>query len=483
MDQLETDICIIGAGVAGAIVARECADAGREVVMVEAGSKVNGRQIFLRCLEQMIRDYRIPRMTFWQRSAGYRRKDYQSIGTPGYSLPGLALVARGGSTLGWGGDAYRLRPEDFRLHTLTGCGLDWPLGYEQLESFYVKGEKTLCVAGHHLDGGHPPRSAPFPCPERPFHARDKPFLELLSDQGWPSMHHNMSLASDGGAFTADELFDQLEQKRNFRLFVHSAAVRILCSSKLKATGVECLDIVSGEPFTIGARTIVICAGGIETPNLLRQSANEWWPDGIGNHSGHLGRHLVSHPGIAIGGRPRGLRLINGPIGPTASTRYFDTEKEQVEGKYTLLWRPAPTGLLFLNTCIEHLPSENNSVEPGTTKTRFGTPAPVVNFSYDEHTNERVRLVSDRLETLAHRMRFEVCHRRHYVHAHPMCTTRMTTDPRDGVIDHELRIHTMDNVYVCGSSSFTTGGAANPTMTIAALAHRLGANLTKNGKTK
>ena len=60
----------------------------------------------------------------------------------------------------------------------------------------------------------------------------------------------------------------------------------------------------------------------------------------------------------------------------------------------------------------------------------------------------------------------------YVHAHPMCTTRMSEDPLDGVVDSDLRVHGLDNVYVCVSSSFTTGGAAHPTMTVAALAHRL-----------
>jgi choline dehydrogenase-like flavoprotein len=38
------------------------------------------------------------------------------------------------------------------------------------------------------------------------------------------------------------------------------------------------------------------------------------------------------------------------------------------------------------------------------------------------------------------------------------------------------VHGADNVFVCGSSSFTTGAAAHPTLTVAALAHRLGALL-------
>ena len=54
---------------------------------------------------------------------------------------------------------------------------------------------------------------------------------------------------------------------------------------------------------------------------------------------------------------------------------------------------------------------------------------------------------------------------------------MSDHPAGGVLDPQLRVHGTDNVYVCGSAAFPSGGAANPTLTIAALAHRLGAHRT------
>ena len=51
----------------------------------------------------------------------------------------------------------------------------------------------------------------------------------------------------------------------------------------------------------------------------------------------------------------------------------------------------------------------------------------------------------------------------------MGTTRMSADPRDGVVDADCRVHSVDNLYVAGSSVFTTGGYANPTFTLVALA--------------
>ncbi len=60
--------------------------------------------------------------------------------------------------------------------------------------------------------------------------------------------------------------------------------------------------------------------------------------------------------------------------------------------------------------------------------------------------------------------------------HHMGTTRMSSDPATGVVDSDCRIFTTANLYVAGSSVFTTGGAANPTLTIVAMALRLADHL-------
>jgi len=61
-------------------------------------------------------------------------------------------------------------------------------------------------------------------------------------------------------------------------------------------------------------------------------------------------------------------------------------------------------------------------------------------------------------------------------AHPMGGTRMSRDPRSGVVDADGRVHALRNLYVAGSSVFPTGGQANPTLTIVALALRLADHL-------
>jgi choline dehydrogenase-like flavoprotein len=63
-----------------------------------------------------------------------------------------------------------------------------------------------------------------------------------------------------------------------------------------------------------------------------------------------------------------------------------------------------------------------------------------------------------------------------VNGHHIGTTRMSSDPAQGVVDANLKVHTLDNLYVAGSSVFASTGISNPTFTIVALSIRLAEHL-------
>ena len=68
-------------------------------------------------------------------------------------------------------------------------------------------------------------------------------------------------------------------------------------------------------------------------------------------------------------------------------------------------------------------------------------------------------------------------RRHgIVGGHHIGTTKMSADPKQGVVDADLRVHGVGNLYVASSSVFPTSGQANPTLTILALTLRLARHL-------
>jgi choline dehydrogenase-like flavoprotein len=63
-------------------------------------------------------------------------------------------------------------------------------------------------------------------------------------------------------------------------------------------------------------------------------------------------------------------------------------------------------------------------------------------------------------------------------SHHLGTTRMSADPKTGVVDANCQVHGVNNLYVAGSSVFPTAGHANPTLTIAAMSLRLADYLKK-----
>jgi choline dehydrogenase-like flavoprotein len=62
--------------------------------------------------------------------------------------------------------------------------------------------------------------------------------------------------------------------------------------------------------------------------------------------------------------------------------------------------------------------------------------------------------------------------------HHIGTARMGTDPADSVVDADCRLHELDNLYVSGAAVFPTSSQANPTLTIVAMALRLGDHLKR-----
>jgi choline dehydrogenase-like flavoprotein len=136
---------------------------------------------------------------------------------------------------------------------------------------------------------------------------------------------------------------------------------------------------------------------------------------------------------------------------------------------------------------EMRPSAHNRVVPTPERDAFGLPvlqAHCVLDAGDLRNPERaLRVLGDTLIRLG-RGRVRVNSDRIYQNVdgqgHTLGTTRMGTDRGTSVVDADLRVHGYDNLFVVGSSVFPSGGFANPTITIVALALRLADHLTGKG---
>jgi choline dehydrogenase-like flavoprotein len=146
------------------------------------------------------------------------------------------------------------------------------------------------------------------------------------------------------------------------------------------------------------------------------------------------------------------------------------------------------GALALSYHVEQAPNPDSRVVLGDTVDDLGVRLPAVDYRWSDADVESVRrsigiiggalagagvgelqLPADR--GFPDRSAPSSAH-------HPLGTTRMHADPRRGVVDADARVHGVANLSVAGSSVFTTGGSVNPTLTLVALAMRLGEHLRR-----
>jgi choline dehydrogenase-like flavoprotein len=134
--------------------------------------------------------------------------------------------------------------------------------------------------------------------------------------------------------------------------------------------------------------------------------------------------------------------------------------------------------LRLAALLEQLPQPDNRVQLAEQRDALGLPRPRLTYALDDYVlagSAAARRLADQVFTA-----LGVSERRHvdelFGAGHIMGTTRMGADPRSSVTDSWGRCHDHRNLYIAGSSLFPTGGTANPTLTLAALALRTAAQL-------
>lgn len=536
-----TDVCIVGAGPAGGIVASDLAARGHDVTVLEAGPRFDADDR----LERMERALRpaFTRTDVWD--MGGERDAYTTTGDVRYALNQYRVKGVGGSTLDWPATAPRLHPEDFEMRTRHGVATDWAVSYETLGAYYLAAERELGVAGAPRDQG-PPRHDGFPLPAHPPSYVDGLLGEAFDAVGAPLERAPSAINSrpyagrsecvgygtcrpvcpSGAKYTAEVHVDRAAS--NGARIVTEAPVEQLRHDPSGERIVEAVYRHEGQRKRLSADRFVLAAGGVETPRLLLLSASDQFPNGLANASGLVGRYFADHPLVALVGRldePTGTDQIGfdtsmseafygHPQGPTGSmilqvanvSGHGPTSTGVQSGGYlarladgdplapvrrdgvgdSLLEdvRAAYGGRVRIEAMVEPLPNADNRValDRGTTDT-YGNPVPEITFTVDDGTGdtlERARSVLyDVFEEAGVYDVESVASPQdpHFV-SHQMGTTRMGMDPETSVVTPSLRAHDLENLYIAGSSVFPTFGAAPPTLTIAALALRLANHLDR-----
>jgi choline dehydrogenase-like flavoprotein len=243
----------------------------------------------------------------------------------------------------------------------------------------------------------------------------------------------------------------------------------------------------------------VAGNAIETTRLLLLSNSSKFPHGLANSSGQLGRNYCHHitgfvwgffekpvfswrgatiagivedevinqPGRGfVGGYRMELVTLDLPTFPLVGLPYgWGRDFASIIENYRNM-----SGM-FING--EDLPRADNRITlNATVKDAFGLP--VAHVHVDDHANDQaMRKHAQRQMTKI----FEAIDARRIVvgpvppATHNMCTARMSADPRDGVTNAWGQAHDIKNLFVSDGSALSTPGAANPTLTIVALALR------------
>ncbi|MDZ5456874.1 GMC family oxidoreductase [Azohydromonas lata] len=498
-------VVIIGSGAGGGTLANELAQRGVKCVVLEAGKHwtqadfENDEWAMFNKISWL--DKRI--------SAGgwHHTKTYPH-------LPAWIVKGVGGSTVHWSGVALRFRPHDFQTRTIYGevpgaNVLDWPLGYDELAPFYDLAEKKMGVAGSKASGQPemPPnnhyrvieagaRAVGYKQIVRPAASNSAPY------DGRPACQQ-IGFCMQGCKIGAkwSTLYTEIPRAVAtglVELRPESMVLRIEHDKSGKATGVLYAD-KSGRKHLQKARVVCVAGNSIESARLLLNSASSMFPDGLGNSSGQVGRNYMNHStaaAVSINRKPvymyRGFDIA----AVVADEVALDTKRGFFGGYYleglalhlpytAAFMKPGGWGrdvtsalemydhMSCVWVCGEDLAREQNSITlHPTEKDQYGLPVPIVTKTYHEnderlaaHGLQQWRKLSEAVGAT------RVIDMPAYPASHNMGTNRMSAKPRDGVVNKWGQSHDVKNLFVSDGSQFTSSSAANPTLTIVALAIR------------
>jgi choline dehydrogenase-like flavoprotein len=527
----EVDVVIVGAGAAGGVLAKELAEAGISVVVLEAGPWRDAQHDFAS-------DELAMKNLGWQDT---RIVDGSDPLTMGHNNSGYGI---GGGTTHFTGVFLRFHTSDFMTQTLDGVGEDWPIRYEDLAPYYDKCEKEIAVSGpRHFPWGE--FHGPYPYPERdPLSPNAQIFrigceklgirhvvapLAILSapfEDRPPCI--NRGFCNQGcmpnAKFSTLIVHIPKAVRAGAEVLPNCMATQVLMGKDGRARGVAFKH--GGHEYEQRAKLVILSAFVVENPRLLLNSANAQFPDGLANSSGWVGKGIMVHSSHDVYGKfEEEIRLYKGtPVLATTQELYETDWKRGFARGYTLhahgsrplsmakgLTRAQPLtvdwnkpqagvgsavpplwGTQLRNTMLDYnhyaritlvgetLPSSENRVTLSEEKDEHGMPRAKVNYSFGDNDlkmiGHAVDTMSSILKAAGGKPEFVVPDT-----AHLMGGCRMGDDPRSSVVNSFGQTHDIPNLYICDASTFVTSGGGNPTNTVMSLAYRAAEHLIERAK--
>lgn len=475
---LSTDLCVVGAGAAGLTLVRHLAPSGLRTLLLESG----GLQ---------------------PDPATQSLYEGKSVGQEYWALHTSRLRYFGGTTNHWTGWCRPLDPLDFEAR--PGMLGGWPLDYDELVPYYQLAQRDC-----ELDD----------LSYRAESWAERYELELIPvRQPFETIAWQFSPPTRFGQRYRREVM----QAESVQVLTYANLVNLGLTSDGRRVRSLAVRTLAGTSFEVQAKAVVLALGGLENARLLLAS-NDVVAEGVGNRHGAVGRYFSDHPHSVVGNL-----VLNGDYSEAAYTGSFrraagtsirfswaltsearrslnvpgvsvtldplegeSSEDSEGAGVGSLMEQlgSVPAGRKFaLFLRAEQPPNPNSRVRLSRERDALGMPRIELDWQVQRSLDASVR---DAVWGLATSLGEQSVGRvLSYLHRdekpknawptlwgghHHIGTTRMSEDPRYGVVDRNCRVHDIDNLYCAGSSTFSTAGYANPTLTVCALARRLADHL-------
>jgi len=477
------DYVVVGAGVAGLLLAERLSAIGK-ILIIEIGN-----------LDKPC-------------ESGSGFYDIESVGHP-FTQASSRVAAFGGSSNHWEGSSRPFSPTVFANRTgMPG----WPIHYAEFAQYLPEAEKFLNLIPHQPDDE-----------ERLPH----PLLEDHQDIRVMHFQHSDPLRRLGD----QETTDQFSRAEHIDIVLDTRVVDI--NLNVDGSFVESIELLhrpSGKTQLLGAKNLIMCTGGIENARLMLLAGRKY-PTGnplLGGRNELTGKWFTEHPRIQpvemffderidLSGtaHPRAPgwperwyfclsdRCLRNNSLPRFGLGFHDAggwaDKSVMTDADNYYYKQSDSYWMTTPSfTFEQTPLADSQVTLSDSTDDNGIPLARINWQIAADDIDQMRravllfcgLMAQHGVTRSKLIPDAQCEDwsglKFMTGCHHMGTTRMALEPSAGVVDTNLKVFGLHNMYVAGSSVFPSCDWVNPTLNLTALAARLGDHLvrasTKNTQT-
>ncbi len=546
------DAIVVGSGISGGWVAKELCERGLKTLVIERGRHVEHRADY----QDLVPPWELPHSGFVPQDEiaehypvqsqchafnsvtkhwWVRDSEHPYVTPPDRPFSWIRGYHLGGRSLTWGRQSYRLSDVDFDANRRDGHGIDWPIRYADLSPWYDRVERFAGISGANEGLDHLPDGQFLPplelnCIELEFKRRmeaARPSRRVTvgrcANLTEPSAEHSAlgrgpcqmrGVCERGcgyGAYFSSLSATLPAARRTGNLTIVTDAIVEQLDydhARRRVSGVRVIDANTKQGRSYQARVVFVCASTIGTTQILLASQSEWFPNGLANSSGALGRYLMdhvvgigargTHPGFLdryyYGRRPTGFyvpRYLNttesadvdfvrgfGFQGYSSRATWHRGSREAgigVDLKHRL--RAPGKWEIALFGYGEMLPRAENRVTLDVRrKDAWGLPLVDIECTHGDNEHRLAqRATADAIQMLKEAGFGNLSElgpvRPPGSAIHEMGTARMGLDPATSVLNRHNQAHDVPNLYVTDGSCMTSMGSVSPSLTYMALSAR------------